>query len=238
MIAAICCTYRRHACLRNTIAQWLAQTYTGDSHLVILSDGGDVNPQHEERWSIYTSDTRYSSLSAKHRDAVEFARVGHGADRIVVMDDDDCYLPTWLAAHAAALEIYDVSRPVRKLSNDGVGLGKVHLTDNLHHSFWGWRMQAYDACGGYSYRSASDFDAEFLKRLVSVPGIAVGDPWPDPEPIPCIYRWFTASKNSSAFGEDIVSSQDQELQRHAGPITPQFDEETLLYWKQRADGLI
>ena len=238
MIAAICCTYRRHSCLRNTIAQWLAQSYSGDRHLVILSDGGDVDAQHEENWSIYTSDSRYVSLSAKHRDAVELARTYHGADRIVVMDDDDCYLPTWLASHAAALEIHDVSRPLRKLANDGVGFGKVHPTQNVHHSFWGWRVDAYDACGGYSQEPIPNFDTEFLSRLVTVPGISIGDPWPDPEPIPCIYRWFTASRNGSAYGADIVSSQNQQLERFRGPITPQFDEETNLYWQQRADGLI
>jgi hypothetical protein len=241
MIAAICCTYRRHSCLKNTIAQWLAQTYSGDRHLVILSDGGDVDAQREASWSLYTRDRRYGSLSAKHRDAVELARTRHGADRIVVMDDDDCYLPTWLALHAATLELHDVSRPTRKLANDGVGFGKVHQRENLqrlNHSFWGWRMRAYDACGGYSEEPISNFDAEFLNRLVSLPGISIGDPWPDPEPIPCIYRWFTASKNGSAYGADLVSSQDQKFERFPGPITPQFDKEAMLYWEQRAGGVI
>ena len=237
-IAAICCTYRRYSCLRNTIAQWLAQSYSGNCHLVILSDGGDVDSQHGETWSIYTSDSRYESLSAKHRDVVELARTCHNADRIVVMDDDDCYLTTWLASHAAVLEVHGVSQPIRKLANDGVGFGKVHPTQNVHHSFWGWRVDAYDACGGYSQLPISDFDTEFLARLVTVPGISIGDPWPDPEPIPCIYRWFTASSNGSAYGADIVSSQSQPLERFPGPIIPHFDEETILYWQQRANGLI
>jgi hypothetical protein len=99
-------------------------------------------------------------------------------------------------------------------------------------------MQAYDACGGYSEKPVPNFDEEFLNRLVAVPGVSIGDPWPDPEPIPCIYRWFTASRNGSAFGPDMVSSQDQQLERFPGPVTPQFDEETALYWKQRADGAL
>jgi hypothetical protein len=224
--------------LRNTIAQWLAQSYSGRRHLVILSDGGDVDPQQGPNWSLYARDKRYNSLSAKHRDAVELARTCHGADRIVVMDDDDCYLETWLASHAAVLTDYHVSRPIRNLANDGVGFGKVHLTQNAHHSFWGWRMEAYDACGGYSTEPIANFDTEFLARLVAVPGISIGDPWPDPQLIPCIYRWFTASRNGSAYGRNIVSSQTQELQRVAGSIIPEFDAETALYWRQRAEGAI
>ena len=100
-IACCCCTYKRPDKLGRALESFLRQDYP-DCFLVILDDAGQYMPQGGDRWQLFTTTHRFPNLGAKRNHAAAIAD-DHGADAVMLWDDDDVYLPTAVSATADAL---------------------------------------------------------------------------------------------------------------------------------------
>lgn len=227
-ITAICPTYNRTHLLPNVLAMFHAQTHV-DKRLIILDDAGQVASQSMPGVNIISHRTRFGTLGAKFDYLVRAAIHDDPMGGIVLFEDDDVYLPQYMELHAEMLEAGRVSMPRRKMANDGVGFGKWHYTENTHHGCWGFLPAHYAVCGGYDVTKSEGFDTDFCGRLQQC---GTSDPWPEPEIPQYIYRWFTASKNGSAFGAGIMESQGLPEKVRVGRIVGEFDEETERYYRE------
>ena len=183
---------------------------------------------------------RHATLGGKFASLVELA-IAYAAWRewgiadtaIVLFEDDDVYLPKHLAAHAKTLKQSQFSAPSRVLANDGVGAGKWHSIDAVgrHHGAWAFMLPAYIACGGYADMNQG-FDLDLGRRLREIAQPAntnaagFGPTY--------IYRWMTASKNGSAFGDDLLKSQPAPNGQKIQQVTTRLDAETAGYYAEFA----
>src|SRR5689334_1965169 len=102
-ITCICSTYNHTTLLRNALACFLAQDYPAElRRLIIFEDGGQFANQASDNWRVIAHSERCVSLLEKHERLVEFD--GGWADAFCIWDDDDCYLPWHVSAHANALQ--------------------------------------------------------------------------------------------------------------------------------------
>lgn len=100
----LCPTYNHGRLLPNTLACFAAQTHA-DRFLLILDDGGQIQPQTGDGWLIESVDKRFPSLPAKYNAMLRIAANRLlDWDAVAVWDDDDVYLPWHLSAAVAALE--------------------------------------------------------------------------------------------------------------------------------------
>lgn len=99
-LLVLCPTYGRPRLLANAIACFEAQTYP-DRRMLILDDAGQIAPQREPGWELFSTAERFSSLPLKYDWLLYQARGDW--DAAVVWDDDDIYLPWHLSSVAAAL---------------------------------------------------------------------------------------------------------------------------------------
>lgn len=237
-IVAICPTYRRKHLIPNVLAMWESQDYQGDRHLIICEDGGEFihlpySVRSGENWTIHCLPERCKTLGSKFATTASMA-IASGATHIVLFEDDDVYGPGYLSAHAQAFNRGEFSQPTWCYANDSVGRGKWHKTDakGRHHGAWGFSVSLYSQVGGYNSQQNCGFDINLGNRMSSVSKTV--PTWDEGDKCHYLYRWFTASKNGSAFGDRIVESQDQKASPWSidNPIVPGFDAETLGYYRE------
>lgn len=239
-VMAICPTYNRPTCIANVLAMWMQQTYA-NCNLLIYDDANQYVPQADESHIVVSAEKRHPTLGGKFATAIELgiqrARL-MGVDLnslcFALFEDDDVYFPHYIESHARTLAHASWSSPTRLLANDGVGKNKWHVTDGgrRHHGAWGFSLNAYMIAGGYNPEESWGFDLKFGARLAE----GVGNPVPtDAEgkgPI-CLYRWMTASKNGSGFGEAVLMSSQP---TYSGPKIrvpdPEMDDETAGYYAE------
>lgn len=178
-------------------------------HLLILDDAPSfAHDLQGDNWTLRTRTERYPFLGAKFAAMTQMAIEEFGARYVVWFQDDDVYFPHYLQYHLEVLQGgADLSIPSRIRTNYRVGRGKSVLQDNklMHHGAWGFSADIYQASKGYPQDWTERCDM-ILRDHLKVAGAKIGD---------CIqvvpqylYRWFTASRNGSSFGKEIMASQD------------------------------
>ena len=78
------------------------QTHKDREMLVVDDAGWYLDQPHGDRWRVVSVDRRFGSLGSKRNAAT--AMTSHGAEAFCVGDDDDLYLPHWLASINHALQ--------------------------------------------------------------------------------------------------------------------------------------
>lgn len=237
-IAAICCTLRRPAELRNAVACFLAQDYPAElRELVILDDDPDPasgwETQQGSGWRIVRLRERTPNLGAKHNLA---ASLCPSADAVAVWDDDDVYAPWHLSAHAAALRDRPWSAPSEVWSNyfraDGL---KIEDARGRFHGAWAFRRVSLVIGGGWPQTPDLAFDQALGAKLRSVG--EPGDPCEGFPPSYC-YRW-----NGGNVSAEGVNWSDSILERRRptgplGNLVPEYDRETVEILRTMGAGAI
>ncbi len=237
-ILGICPTYNRPHLVPNVLAMWQQQECENQRHLLIFDDAGQFKQATGEDWTLASTASRFKTLGAKFAATVDFAmRIASAKSwdlegtAIALFEDDDVYLPKYLAAHAATLRNSQFSAPHRVLANDEVGPGKWHSVDarGRHHGAWAYSLRAYIQSGGYADENPG-FDLAFGGRLAKIATPAntnsagFGPTY--------IYRWMTASKNGSAFGDSLLDSQPSPDGRVIEHVEARMDAETSAYYRE------
>lgn len=240
LIVAICPTFRRPKLIPNVLAMFEAQTHP-NKQLLIYDDGGTFDSQHGDGWEIMSESEREVSLGSKFHCLVWIA-TEMGADHIALFEDDDVYLPGYLAAHADALREGDVSQPWRVYSNDKDGKGTYRRVgaQGRFHGSWAFTADIYQKSDGYPVDDSHDFDMQ-LNGALRRTGATIVDTFKD-RPIEYLYRWQTTGyQNGSGFGEamyDVIGkSPTHPSVTVPGKILPAFDDETTKYYKELSDGV-
>lgn len=191
-ITAICPTYRRPKLLANSLAYWLAQDYDpAKRQLVILDDGQTFDTCYGPSWQLFSSSARFPSITDKFNTLLEL--MGK-TDAVLVWEDDDTYLPSYVSKHAAVFQKSLYSKPSRVLS-DYPGHLIEERADGRFHSSIGFRIELLKTVGGWPDTKRADFDQQFMANLRQAalehdPVNGIGDPWPT-GPIPFVFRWHT-----------------------------------------------
>jgi len=186
---------RTRELVENAIACFEAQTYDGRS-LLILDDEGYFREQHGERWSLFSTSRRYNDLGTKYNQGVKLALdlSPDRPDAFVVWDDDDVYLPDWLANVAEALKSSAWAHP-RFVWSTYTGEPRLeHAAGRFHGSL---AVRAESAQWVETRRAT--FDQEMIAKLASKHG-EPGRPDGDGRS-PCyVFRWNdTGSTHCQAF---------------------------------------
>jgi glycosyltransferase involved in cell wall biosynthesis len=226
-IAAICCTLRRPAELRNAVACFIAQDYPADlRELIILDDdpdpGSGWQTQQGDGWRIVRLRERTPNLGAKHNLAASLAA---GADAVAVWDDDDVYAPWHLSAHAAALESRAWSAPSEVWSNYFRAAGlKTEDAAGRFHGAWSFRRETLVAVGGWPQTPDLAFDQALGANLQTIG--EPGDPCEHAPPSYC-YRWNggNVSAEGPAWSETIL--ERRRPTGRLGNLVPEYDRETV-----------
>lgn len=206
LISALCPTFRRPELLANSVALWERQyLFGGDrAELVILDDGGTFADQRGPNWRIVSVGHRYENLPAKYNALAALA--SPDSDAFLVWEDDDQYLPGYVAAHLDCLRRCELSKP-RFVLSDYLGALKSERADGRFHSTLGFRRELFERVGGWPATRRADFDQQFIGRLEAA-ARTTGDPFSF-APIctsPYVYRWHTGQPH----GQSTMRSPDDE----------------------------
>lgn len=230
-ITAICPTFRRPRLIPNILAMFIAQEYPPDQcRLIIYDDGGIFTPQVGSNWEIIVRPDRAPTLGTKNAELVELA-ISRGTDAIVLFEDDDCYLPGYLIAHARGLEKAPWTAPNHVLFKYGGDI-RIADADRRFHGSWGFKVKTYLASDGYPDENEA-FDSKFGTNL----RLAAGEPFKlftVPDAIQYVYRWHAKGyANGSAWGKTIYESTalNYPYEPSPGVIGPQFDDDTLQVYR-------
>lgn len=234
MIVALCPTYKRPHLMGNVLAMWQRQVCDTPRHLLILDDAPSFTHDLEgENWTLRTRAERYPFLGAKFAAMAQSAIEEFGADYLVLFEDDDVYFPHYLQHHIEVLNGgADLSIPSLIYTNYSVGKGKSVLQGNKlkHHGAWAFTSDIYLASKGYPQDRTEAFDFVLRDHLMAA-GAKMGD---CSQTLPqYLYRWFTASRNGSGFGNEIMKEQEknsvpQNLQTSVEIV---LDEETQIFYQ-------
>lgn len=164
MIVALCPTYRRPRLVANAAACFLAQRIQDRRALLVWDDGGNFSPHRNGSIHIITSN-RFSDLGSKYNALAKVAVAMLGADFLAVWEDDDIYLPWYLAAHLEAVRRTGRlwSKPSRVLSLYTGQLEEENAAGRFHASIFltreAWEQVKWPTHG------RADFDQEFMATL-------------------------------------------------------------------------
>lgn len=244
----LCClmpTYgRTRELVENAIACFEAQTYD-DRSLLIVDDEGYFREQHGERWSLFSTPNRFPDLGTKYNEMVRVAKdlAGQRAavtgdprriDGFVVWDDDDVYLPDWLANVAEALKVSRWSHP-RFVWSTYTGEPRLeHAAGRFHGSL------AVDAgSADWVPTRRATFDQEMIAKLASKHG-EPGRPDGDGRSPGYVFRWNdTGSTHCQAFmrsgtdetwyatyADEVARRRARRNEQPPKQLEPRFDEST------------
>ena len=190
-IAAVCVTYNRPKLLGRMIRCFERQDYP-HRELVILDDAGQYHRAQGDRWTLVTTDKRFSTLGEKRNAAARL--VSPDARLLAVWDDDDLYLPWALTASVAALQEAALSRPSLVLHPDLEGRLHQHETGGLFHSGWAYHRQWFWRVRGYPEYMSNGEDQQLFRRFERVK-TSMADPIADCAYQPfLVYPWETSAK--------------------------------------------
>jgi len=233
-ITCLCPTFRRPTrLLNNAVACFLAQTYPENRRrLLILDDSGEIDEKSGgENWSVVSVKDRYESLPEKYHALVELAGE---VDAYCVWEDDECFLPRHLEAHALALKSNPWSKPF-SIYTLITKEPKMEEATGRFHSSMAFSREAYELTGGWPRTKMPNFDLQFIENLQSRFG-SPGDPCEFFNPT-YVFRWMTTN---SYHGQNFMQGQNEDWWDKAGQntdpqgfgriITPEFDDETKLLY--------
>jgi len=225
-IACLCPTYNRPTLLQNALACFLEQDYPASKRrLFVLDDGNSVLPRSTCDFEARSSPARYPHLPAKYAALVEMA--GEWPDAYAVWEDDDIYLPGYLAAHARALTSSGWSHPsvVWSLYTGSLQQEPAH---GRFHAALVISRTLMQQTGGWRQNGRADFDQELLGRLRSYsppgdPCVAMGPQY--------VFRW---GSTGDYHGQSLMRNPDDDTwwdrvpRRLLKPVLlhPEMDAET------------
>lgn len=227
-IAAICPTFRRPGLIPGIVRMFLDQTHQ-DKFLLVLDDGQSF----QEQWIQQDGEHLGRVISCPYRmptvwDKFNFlwkTAEAHGADAVAVMEDDDLYLPGYLAAHAAVLNKWMWSASSAVWFNQKDEPSQYDTTAaRRFHGGWAYTIKALREVDGYPTEPWGS-DLTIGKRMTDSFGPAV-DPWENKMP-QYGYRWQTSGfPNAHGFGRDMHKALENTHQpaTYEGLIDPQLDQ--------------
>jgi len=229
-VVALCPTFRRPRLVGNAAACFLAQKVGGKQALLIWDDGGSLQAYHNGSIHVITS-KRFADLGSKYNALAKLAVTTLDADFLAVWEDDDIYLPWYLAAHLEAVRSTARlwSKPSRVLSLYTGSLQEEPAAGRFHGSLFlareAWRRVKWPTHG------RADFDQEFMARLHKMCG-PPADPL-DIHPVPgYAFRYgSTKSYHAQHFMKGPADTSwyqavEQTVIAKTEELRPEFDEET------------
>jgi glycosyltransferase involved in cell wall biosynthesis len=170
-IAALMPTYHRRRLAESALACFLAQTHS-DKRLLICDDSGELSDQQGDDWKVVAV-PRQPSLPAKYNLMAHLATERWNPDAFAVFEDDDVYLPDYLANHVKALTNMTVGWSHCSLVwTDGSGGGcsdgslRQERTNHVHlHGCLAISREMFEQVGGWPETRRMDFDLQMLARL-------------------------------------------------------------------------
>ena len=160
-------TWNRPVCLRNLVAQFIAQEHK-ESDLLILDDSGQYTNQEGTGWQLISFNRPFHTLPEKYNALLGMA-TGEG---IVIAEDDDFYSPQHSTACEAALQEAAWCKPSKVKSLYG---GKENIEDaaGRFHASMAFRCDTLRAYAGWPVSQRGDFDQQLIAHMS---GLACGDP--------------------------------------------------------------
>jgi hypothetical protein len=240
-VTAICPTYKHPKLLANTLAMWMAQEYPMNKReLVILDDGQTFTNQQGVGYTLWSYPERMPSLTAKHNELLKL--IPEQTDVLMIWDDDDIYLPSYLQWHLRALESSDFSKPSCIYSDFGRHKRGTIVRENSagrFHSSIAFTRDLVQRVGGWDETLEADFDQQFIAKLTKAVS-KVGDPC-NYGPIQFVYSWETGHSHCSAL---MKNPKDETwYEEHGkrasddfvGTLRPEYDRRTLeIMWELKA----
>lgn len=235
-VTALCPTFRHPELMANSLALWLAQDYPKDRrHLLIMDDGGTFYPQSdpEFQWSLHVSKTRFPSLPAKYNKLLEL--VPKETEIILIWEDDDIYLSSYVSTHVKALEHCELSKTRVGYTDCGPnGSLQLETIRGKCHSSTGFRKSLIDRIGGWVDTKKANFDLQLIHLLTKHTDAL--DEWEDiidTGKIPYVYCWHTGQ----AHCQWTMKSPDDETwydeaeakysdKRYIGKLRPKLNSKT------------
>ena len=198
MISAICVTYGRVKFLESAIGDFLAQDYQGRRAMLVLNTLPKQTLHGEfPNVEIVNLQTRPKSLGQARNLAIGLA----GAERFVVVDDDDAYLPHFLSTFAKhwtyGLEWLWLDK---RLCAMGDKITSISI--GCHGGCFGFTQKAWREVGGYPEDMSVGEDRVLVGKIMkNFPGkkVELGDSLP-----PFIACWGNGAFHVSGEGDDKV----------------------------------
>lgn len=194
MISAITVTYGRVKWLEEAIGDMLAQDYKGEWELLIANTF--------QRQRLAFNDPHVRILNLKHRPetlghARNMAVAAAKADRIVICDDDDRYLPHFLSTFANNWpDGLDWVWLDKRFCAHGPDIHEISF--GCHGGCFGFTKRVWEAVGGYPDLTVGE-DRVLVNKITKYPGkrITLGDSMP-----PFICCWGNGAWHVSGGGDD------------------------------------
>jgi len=229
-IACLMPTYgRRAALLANSLACFESQTHQ-DRLLVIYDDLGTLKGCRANGALVISTPKRAQSVGAKYNTMVDLLLDrGIRFDAVAVWDDDDIYMPDYLASHAQALQSDLWSKPSQIISAYHQPPALESGAGRFHGSLAVRRDTAVKI--PWIETTRATFDQEHLAQLGKHAG-AAGDPCQFAEP-QYVYRWQTtgAGHCSGLMGrEDWYERYQPDSREPIAELTPIFDSDTMRFF--------
>lgn len=219
---------RRAATLNNSLACFDAQTHS-DRLLMIYDDLGTLAGCKAYGAIVMSTTTRAQSVGAKYNTMVDLLLDrGIRFDAVAVWDDDDIYLPDYLASHAQALQDSDWSKPSQIISAYHQPPKAESGAGRFHGSLAVRRDTAIKI--PWIETTRATFDQEYLAELKQHGGPS-GDPC-EFGPPQYVYRWQTSGAGhcSGLMGSsDWYERYQPDSREPIAKLEPQFDEDTLRF---------
>jgi hypothetical protein len=156
--------------------------------MIVLDDAGQYPDQPcGPGWRVVSRNERYPSLGAKRNAAVDL--ISPDTEAIAIADDDDMYLPDWLAACANALENaeWTQARQILEWTPDlnWQRCASFHVSNPgscAYHGAWAYRLRAFDRAGRYP--EVGEEDNPLANKMTDLFGFSADticpmfpDPW-------------------------------------------------------------
>jgi hypothetical protein len=227
---------RKPELLNNSIACFAAQSYP-HKNLMIYDDLGTL----ERTWCalpnvyVYSTRERAPSLGEKYNIMLRLANEHYASyDAVAVWDDDDCYLPDYLATHARTLQDHRWSKPSRIISAFHQPPMEEPGTGRFHGSIAISRELVEEVPWIDTVRAT--FDQEYLQALSSV--VAPGDACEHGSP-QYVYRWQTSGSShcSGLMGDtDWYAKYKPQSVENIVSLLPRMDQDTHDIYQRYAAG--
>lgn len=216
---------RTPALLNNALACFAAQTHPHKS-MLIYDDLGTL----EHTWCnlpnvyIYSTRERAPSLGEKYNMMLKYANENHAIyDAVAVWDDDDVYLPDYLATHAQTLQTHRWSKPSRIITayteppSEEASAGRFHGSIAMRREL----VQQVP----WPSEVVATFDQQYLHALSDA--AAAGDTCAYGPP-QYVYRWQTANcmHSSGHMGGQAYLDYKPQSVENVVALLPKMDADT------------
>lgn len=241
-ILVLCPTLGRPKLVQSAICCFLSQTYPAERRrMLIFEDGGQIESSSGDGWTAVACTARYPSMPEKYDAMLDWAERNWKPDVVALMDDDDCYLPSYLADQAFNVMSRGVgwAKNSHALSDYELPLNSLDLN---YESALG-RFHGSVACswelvrkiGGWPKIKGGEFDQAFLAALAKGGG-AGGDYQAFPQ---YIFRWGStqalhAQVAIAQRGLDWYARMAEEPRPRFGKLSPKYDATTRAYYQRYA----